>query len=100
MSTVSVYPWQGTTFFSGPDNRPNGRLAPGEGNLPLGKLMKCLPEKIPVSLAARSKYYREGYPDPVERAKVILERTREAAGNHWFLTRPFGCACTWSDPHV
>jgi len=54
----------------------DGRLAPGEGALPLARLMKYLPENIPVSLEVRSKYYRDTYPDPVERAKVILQRTR------------------------
>jgi sugar phosphate isomerase/epimerase len=54
----------------------DGRLAPGEGALPLEELMNHLPENIPVSLEVRSKYYRDTYPDPVERAKAILQRTR------------------------
>jgi len=56
----------------------DGRLAPGEGTLPLGELMNVLPAGIPVSLEVRSRYYRDTYPDPVERARVILQRTREA----------------------
>ena len=54
----------------------DGRLAPGEGVLPLDELMSHLPENIPVSLEIRSKFYRETYPDPVERARMILRRTR------------------------
>jgi sugar phosphate isomerase/epimerase len=55
----------------------DGRLAPGEGKLPLTELMTRLPDNIPVSLEVRSKYYRDTYPDPVERARAILQRTRE-----------------------
>jgi len=54
----------------------DGRLAPGEGKLPLAELLGYLPEKIPVSLEVRSKYYRDAYPDPVERAKMIRRRMR------------------------
>jgi len=54
----------------------DGRLAPGEGVLPLDDLLNFLPERIPVSLEVRSKYYRDTYPDPVERAKVIRQRSR------------------------
>jgi len=54
----------------------DGRLAPGEGVLPLEELMNILPENIPVSLEVRSKFYRDTYPDAVERAKVILRRTQ------------------------
>ena len=54
----------------------DGRLAPGEGKLPLAELMRYMPENIPVSLEVRSKFYRETYPDPLERAKVILQKAR------------------------
>lgn len=54
----------------------DGRLAPGEGELPLSGLMKHLPVNIPVSLEIRSKFYRETYPDQVDRAKAILDRMR------------------------
>ena len=54
----------------------DGRLVPGEGVLPLDDLLTHLPENIPISLEIRSKYYRDTYPDPVERARVILRRTR------------------------
>ena len=58
----------------------DGRLAPGEGELPLSRLMKLLPDSIPVSLEIRSRFYRETYPDQVDRAKAILDRTR----GDWF----------------
>lgn len=54
----------------------DGRLAPGEGSIPVAEMVKALPAYLPISLEIRSLYYRERYPDPVERAKVILERTR------------------------
>jgi hypothetical protein len=38
-------------------------------------MTKALPANLPISLEIRSLYYRERYPDPVERARVILERT-------------------------
>ena len=53
----------------------DGRLAPGEGKLPLRELMEVLPDNIPLSLEVRSSQYRDNYPDPVERAKLIRERT-------------------------
>ena len=53
----------------------DGRLAPGEGELPLAELLSQFSPDIPLSLEIRSKHYRENYPDPVERARVIRERT-------------------------
>jgi len=54
----------------------NGRLAPGEGSIPVAAMTRALPADLPISLEIRSLDYRERYPDPVERARVILERTR------------------------
>jgi len=54
----------------------DGRLAPGEGELPLADLLKYLPENLPISLEVRSKHYRDTCPDQLERAKVILARTQ------------------------
>ena len=54
----------------------DGRLAPGEGSIPLATTTRALPADLPISLEIRSRYYREHYPDHVERARVILERTR------------------------
>ncbi|MEP1470839.1 MAG: TIM barrel protein [Halieaceae bacterium] len=55
----------------------DGRLAPGEGALPLAELMAQFAPELPISLEIRSQHYRDNFPDPVERAKTILERTRE-----------------------
>ena len=54
----------------------DGRLAPGEGSIPLSAMTRALPTNLPISLEIRSRFYREQYPDPVDRARVILERTR------------------------
>jgi sugar phosphate isomerase/epimerase len=54
----------------------DGRLAPGEGSVPVAAMTRALPANLPISLEIRSRYYRERYPDHVERARVILERTR------------------------
>ena len=54
----------------------DGRLQAGEGSLPLGELLAVLPAGIPLSVELRSKALREGWPDPVERARVTAEATR------------------------
>jgi sugar phosphate isomerase/epimerase len=54
----------------------DGRSAPGEGGLPLAALLNALPAGIPLSLEVRSRRYREQYPDPVARARAVLEQTR------------------------
>ena len=51
-------------------------IAPGEGSIPVAAMTRALPADLPISLEIRSLDYRERYPDPVERARVILERTR------------------------
>ena len=53
----------------------DGRLAPGEGELPLRELLRALPETVSLSLEVRSKRHRERFPDPVERARAILRAT-------------------------
>jgi sugar phosphate isomerase/epimerase len=55
----------------------DGRLAPGEGAIPVAAMARALPPHLPVSLEIRSRHYREQYPDPVERARVILARSTE-----------------------
>jgi sugar phosphate isomerase/epimerase len=52
------------------------RMQCGEGGLPLLEIFKALPEGIPLSIELRSKALRDGYPDPVERAKVVAAATR------------------------
>jgi sugar phosphate isomerase/epimerase len=54
----------------------DGRLAPGEGSIPVDAMARALPPELPISLEIRSRHYREQYRDPLERARVILERTR------------------------
>lgn len=58
----------------------DGRSAPGEGGLPLERLLACLPADLPLSLEVRSRHYREMFPDPVERARAVLARTRRFLG--------------------
>ena len=53
----------------------DGRLAPGEGRFPLQRFLKQFPANTPISLEVRSKYYREAFPDPVNRAREILHKT-------------------------
>lgn len=53
----------------------DGRLAPGEGALPLKSLCAVLPAGLPISLEIRSKYYRDTFKDPVDRARAIREKT-------------------------
>lgn len=50
----------------------DGRLQPGEGELPLTELLAALPEDLPLALEVRSKALRDQYPDPVARARVVL----------------------------
>lgn len=54
------------------------RSAAGEGELPLRTLLQHLPPECPLSLEVRSRYYRETYVDPAERAAAILRQTRSA----------------------
>lgn len=54
----------------------DGRSAPGEGNLPLSDVLDALPVACPLSLEIRSKRYRESHPEPVDRARVLLDRTQ------------------------
>jgi sugar phosphate isomerase/epimerase len=47
------------------------RSAPGEGQLPVAKIIKALPTDIPLSLEIRSKAYRDKFPDAIARAKAV-----------------------------
>ncbi|WP_108811894.1 TIM barrel protein [Sphingorhabdus sp. Alg231-15] len=51
------------------------RSVPGEGELPLPDMLAALPADIPLSLEVRSKACRDNYPDPVERAKAVRQKT-------------------------
>ena len=52
------------------------RLMPGEGGLPLAALLAALPPQVPLSIELRSAALRAGWPDPADRARVLLEATR------------------------
>ena len=52
------------------------RLAIGAGGLPLASLYELLPAQLPLSIELRSKALRDGYPDPAERARALLQSTR------------------------
>lgn len=54
----------------------DGRLQCGEGALPLPALLAALPEPLVLSVELRSRALREGWPDPVERARVTADATR------------------------
>lgn len=56
------------------------RLMPGEGGLPLIDLLASLPSQIPLSIELRSAALRNGWPDPAERARTLLEATRRWLG--------------------
>ncbi len=53
----------------------DGRLAPGEGALPLADMMRQLNPSLPISVEVRSREYEKQYPDAVARARFILDRT-------------------------
>lgn len=54
----------------------DGRLLPGEGELPLRRLLDALPAGLALAPEQRSRALRERYPDATERAAVILNATK------------------------
>ena len=54
------------------------RLLPGDSALPLADFTGALPPGTALSVELRSKALRDGYADPVERARTLL-----AATNAW-----------------
>jgi sugar phosphate isomerase/epimerase len=54
----------------------DGRLLPGEGELPLQRLIAALPPGLALAPEQRSRALRERYPDAAERAGAILRATR------------------------
>src|SRR6266508_3629906 len=52
----------------------HGRLLPGEGQLPLRATLAAVPD-VPLSIELRSQPLMSAYPDPVERARVVLDAT-------------------------
>lgn len=53
------------------DEALNGRLLPGEGSLPIAELLAIVPF-APLSFEVRSRVLRDGFADPVERARHLL----------------------------
>lgn len=63
----------------GPDLRTDAvddRVNPGEGGLPVAEFVAALPPGTPLSAEIRSKALREGVPDPLERARLVLAACR------------------------
>jgi len=55
------------------DEALHGRLLPGDGGLPISGLLAAVPD-VPLSFEVRSRALREGFTDPVERARHLLGR--------------------------
>ncbi len=53
----------------------DGRLLPGDGDLPLSALLDALPPAIPLSVELRSKALREAWPQAASRARALLAAT-------------------------
>jgi sugar phosphate isomerase/epimerase len=60
----------------------DGRLLPGDGDLPLHDLVAALAPATPLSVELRSAALRADYPDPTERARLVHQATIR------FLTSP------------
>jgi len=53
-----------------------GRLPPGEGELPLGAMLRVVDHRLPISIEVRSTEYNRRFPDAAERAQRIGAATR------------------------
>lgn len=62
-----------TEFTALLDEALNGRLLPGDGALPIDDLLAAVPD-VPLSFEVRSRALRDGFTDPVERARHLLRR--------------------------
>ena len=62
------------------DEALNGRLLPGDGDLPLDALIDAFAPATPFSMELRSAALRDDYPDAVERAAVVLTASRAMLG--------------------
>jgi sugar phosphate isomerase/epimerase len=60
------------------DEAINGRLLPGQGALPIDELLAAVPH-VPLSFEVRSRDLRDGFTDPVERARHLLHAVRQQA---------------------
>ena len=70
---ASFLPPHDGTFAALYDEALNGRLLPGEGDLPLAQMLEAMPEGLPLSLEIRSRALRDRYPDPIERCRAVLD---------------------------
>lgn len=50
----------------------HGRMLPGMGALPIGEVLDAV-RGVPLSFELRSRSLREAHPDPVERARTVLD---------------------------
>jgi sugar phosphate isomerase/epimerase len=66
----------GDTFEALYQEAIDGRLLPGEGELPIAETMAHMATGISISPEIRSAALRETYPDIVDRAKAIADSTR------------------------
>jgi sugar phosphate isomerase/epimerase len=57
------------------DEAINGRLLPGDGALPIDELLAAVPD-VPLSFEVRSRALRDGFTDPVERSRHVLDAVR------------------------
>jgi len=57
------------------DEAINGRLLPWQGALPIDELLAAVPD-VPLSFEVRSSALRDGFTDPVERARHLLDAVR------------------------
>lgn len=53
------------------------RELPGEGALPLAEMLQALPKDLPLSLELRSVALREMFPNPVLRARAVIDGMRK-----------------------
>ena len=54
----------------------DGRVALGEGRLPLREIIERLPDGLPIGVEERSKTLRDAYPDLNERARAVLRTSK------------------------
>ncbi|MEO1064322.1 MAG: TIM barrel protein [Actinomycetota bacterium] len=59
----------------------DARAAPGDGELPVHEFAALFDDAVPFSLEVRSRALREGWPDPTDRARVLLQRTEAAVAS-------------------
>lgn len=58
------------------DEAIDGRMAMGEGGLPLREILERLPAGLPIAIEERSKRLREAFPDLNDRARAVARTSR------------------------